>query len=204
MKADNGIVGSNITNRRTSFRSLLGFAALAMFAGVRPEELKRSPRDVIDVNHGTIVVTGGRAKTRKRRVVDLSKNCVAWLKLWMRLCPEQRMIIPKNFRVLWELLREASGLKPLGWRAKRSKKHPPSDTGAVEPWPSDVLRHTFATMHLALHQNIAVLQVLLGHSKDEDTLFAAYRAVRLLTAAQSAKRSRKNSGRSFRGLAAIV
>lgn len=157
------------------FRPLLGFAALATFAGVRPEEIKRSPRSVIDLEHRTIVVTAGRAKTRSRRVVELSKNLCAWLKLWMELCPDETMIIPKNFRMRWEELRETAKLKPPGWRSKGEV----NGDVAVEPWPPDVLRHTFATMHLAAHGSIALVQSMMGHSKDEDTLFKAYRAVRL-------------------------
>lgn len=66
------------------------------------------------------------------------------------------MIMPKNFHRLWLALREKAGLMP---------------------WPQDVLRHTFATMDYALHQDTARLQAKLGHSRGEDTLFTNYRAV---------------------------
>jgi site-specific recombinase XerD len=156
------------------FRALLGYLALATFAGVRPEEVQRSPRTIIDVEHATAVITAARAKTRQRRVVDLPENAVAWLKLWMTLCPDQETMTPKNFRKLWEALREAAQLKPPGWSARRGAANR-EKTGP--PWPKDVLRHTFATMHYALHQDRSRLQALLGHTLHEDTLFRHYRAV---------------------------
>jgi integrase len=156
-----------------AFRELLGFVALAMFPGIRPEEVKRSPATVIDLDQGTVLITARRAKSRRRRVVDLTPNAVAWLRLWRRLCPQQEMIVPKNFLRKWKTCREAAGLSPRGWRARRY--HPASE--GVPAWPPDVLRHTAATMHYALHQNLALLQAQLGHHEDEDTLFRHYRAV---------------------------
>jgi len=156
-----------------AFRELLGFVALAMFPGIRPEEVKRSPVSVIDLDQGTVLITARRAKSRRRRVVDLTPNAVAWLRVWRRLCPQQEMIVPKNFLRKWKACREAAGLSPRGWRARRY--HPASE--GVPAWPPDVLRHTAATMHYALHQNLALLQAQLGHHEDEDTLFRHYRAV---------------------------
>jgi integrase len=156
------------------FRPLLGYVTLATFCGVRPEEIKRSPVTEIDFSHRAMIVGGSRAKTRQRRVVDLPANAVAWLRLWRRLCPGQEMIVPKNFRTLWERLRETAGLKP----ARESSKKTTNST--LPKWPHDVLRHTCATMHFATHQNTALLQAQLGHSEDENTLFRHYRAVKLL------------------------
>lgn len=158
------------------FRPLLGYLAIATFGGVRPEEVKRSPLAELDLAQKIVVVTGARAKTRKRRVVDLSENACAWLRLWRELCPEMTMLVPKNFRKLWEALRETAGLKPQGWRPVKSR----APKEAVPPWPEDVLRHTFATMHYATHQNTALLQAQLGHSEKESTLFRRYRAVKLM------------------------
>jgi integrase len=156
------------------FRPLLGYVTLATFCGVRPEEIKRSPVTEIDFSHRAMIVGGSRSKTRQRRVVDLPANAVAWLRLWRRLCPGQEMIVPRNFRKLWERLRETAGLKPAGWPFKKTTNSAPPK------WPHDVLRHTCATMHFATHQNTALLQAQLGHSEDEKTLFRHYRAVKLL------------------------
>lgn len=144
------------------YRPLLGYIAVAMFGGVRPEEIARSPRSVIDLDHAVLIVAAGRAKpgrgnTRRRRVVDLSANAVAWLKRWNKLCPGG-WIVPKGFAPDWRALRIAAEC----W-----------------PWPHDALRHTFATMHYAMHQNETRLKAQMGHSRGEDTLFEHYRAVQL-------------------------
>jgi integrase len=140
-----------------AFHCLIGYVALAMFAGVRPEEVKRSPRGVVDPEQRVAVVMAVAAKTRQRRPVKLTKNAALWLALWKRLCPDQPMVVPRNFYRLWRELRQAAGL--------------------LERWSHDVLRHTAATMHYALNENLATLQAMLGHSENEDTLFTNYRAV---------------------------
>jgi integrase len=142
-----------------AFRPLLGYLALATFAGIRPEEIKRSPVESIHLAERTALVAGAVAKTKRRRVVDLSENACAWLALWRGLCPAESLIIPKNFRRLWERLRARVGL---------------------DDWPHDVLRHTFASMHFAYWKDRARLQAELGHSADEDTLERHYKGVRTL------------------------
>ena len=67
------------------------------------------------------------------------------------------MIISKNFDRRWDRLRQASG-----WKL---------------PWPHDVMRHTFASMHYAQHRNEALLQTQLGHDNAQ-TLFKHYRALK--------------------------
>lgn len=137
------------------YRELLGFAALTMFAGVRPVEVERIQLGQLDLRGRTVIVRGRDAKTRQRRVVELDGVCVAWLRLWQRLCPGCPFR-PRNFTRRWKALRKAAGLKE---------------------WPHDVLRHTAATYDYALHGDTARLQSRLGHSEDEDTLFRHYRAV---------------------------
>jgi hypothetical protein len=90
--------------------------------------------------------------------------------LWRR-----RPLIPKNFRKLWERLRESAELKPAG----RPSKNGADDKPQIEKWPHDALRHTAATMHYAFYQNASLLKAQFGHVEHEDTLFSNYRAVRL-------------------------
>jgi integrase len=139
------------------FLRVMGYAALAMFIGVRPHEVRRSKRSEIDWEGGTFLVKGKHAKGRSRRVVELPENALQWLRLWDAECPGG-WIIPPNFERLWEGLRR---------------------TAKLMPWPHDVLRHTSASMHLALYEQEHRTKAMLGHSADEDTLFRHYRAVRM-------------------------
>ena len=143
------------------FRPLIGYLAIALFAGVRPEEIKRTPLAKINLRERTIVIMGKSAKTRQRRVIELSRVAVIWLRLWRRICPQQEAIMPRNFVRLWKALRAEAKL-------------------GIE-WPHDALRHSFATYHYAAHQNVAQLQAQMGHSEREDTLFRHYRAVETLS-----------------------
>ena len=142
------------------WRPLLGMVVLGMFGGIRPRELERSPRALLELEHSVVVVAArhakpGRGGTRRKRVVELPANAVAWLRLWSEACPGD-WIVPAGYRHLWKPLRVAAGC----W-----------------PWPHDALRHTCASMHYAKHQDEGRLKAMLGHSDDEDTLFRNYRAV---------------------------
>lgn len=145
-----------------SFRDLLAYVALGLFAGIRPEELARLHWDAIDLEEGHVVIAGRHAKTRSRRVVDLAPNARAWLAVCR---PEQRdsPICPPNFRKRWERLRRACG-----WAI--SEREP------GQPWPHDAMRHSFASYHYALHRNELLLQTQMGHSSG-GMLFRHYRAL---------------------------
>ncbi|HMP75089.1 MAG TPA: hypothetical protein PKE12_02220 [Kiritimatiellia bacterium] len=44
-------------------------------------------------------------------------------------------------------------------------------------WTRDIMRHTYASYHLARHQNAAATALQLGHHGDTTVLFAHYRNV---------------------------
>jgi len=144
-------------------RELIGFLVVAMMAGVRPEEIRRTEADRLDLPSRTLVITGAAAKRvkkrgRQRRVIELERTAVIWLRLWRRMFPSSPLV-PKNFDRKWDALRAAAGLTD---------------------WPHDVLRHTFASYHYAAHANRSRLQALMGHTESEDTLDQHYRAIKTL------------------------
>ena len=141
------------------YQSFLGYLAAAVFCGVRPEEIKRTPLSNLDVVGRTLVVDARSSKTNKQRVIELSPVATAWFRLWRHRCPEQTAFIPETFPGRWRALRSASKLVHL----------------------HDGLRHTFATMHYAMHQNTSLLKAQMGHEESEDTLFRHYRAVRTVS-----------------------
>ena len=105
------------------------------------------------------MITSAASKTNRPRVIEISKVAAIWFRLWRRLCPGQESLVPKGFERKWRALRAAAGV------------------GALH----DGLRHTFASMHYAEHQNAAQLKALMGHSQTEETLFKHYRAVQTLS-----------------------
>lgn len=150
---------------------LLWYVVLGLFCGIRPDELARMDRSMVSIEERHAIVPARKAKTRKRRVVDIAENAAVWLALDpLRTGP----IRPKNFRLLFGRLRFAAGFIE---RNHTRANERPDETGHVE-WAHDVMRHTFASMHYAQHQKENVLKAQMGHSKDEDTLMQHYRALK--------------------------
>jgi len=141
------------------YHPLLGYLSAALFCGVRPEEIQRTNVSRLNTAHRSLVVTSAASKTNRPRVIEISKVAAIWFRLWQRLCPDQDTLVPKGFARKWRALRAAAGVGGL----------------------HDGLRHTFASMHYAEHQNASQLKALMGHSQTEETLFRHYRAVQTLT-----------------------
>lgn len=156
---------------------LLWYVALGLFAGVRPGELGRLDRGNINLNERHVVIEARTSKTRQRRIVDLSKNACTWLMLdSLRTGP----VRPPNWRLIWERLREDSGWRASAWthRTLVDGKERGQQANEDRPlWPHDAMRHTFASMHYAAHQNESLLKAQMGHSEDQDTLMRHYRAM---------------------------
>jgi integrase len=98
-----------------------------------------------DVGGHHIEITAAKAKTRKRRLVTLSDNLKAWLAL--------------------------GGDLPLTNKRKRLKRI--LDESGVS-WSPDIMRHSYASYHLALHQSADKTALEMGH-RDTNMLFRHYR-----------------------------
>jgi len=125
--------------------------AIAGFAGLRPEELRRIPWEQVDLEGGFIEVKASQSKTGQRRLVTISKNLRAWLQPYAG--KTGRIVTP------------------------RERKHRIAAMAAagVEVWPQDVLRHSFASYHLRHHGNDLNLTAQeLGHTTTK-MLFQHYR-----------------------------
>ena len=92
-----------------------------------------------------IEITAAKAKTRKRRLVSLSNNLKLWLRLGGDLPPINK---PKR---LSRILQKA-GLE----------------------WKPDIMRHSYASYHLAFHQSADKTALEMGH-RDTQMLFRHYR-----------------------------
>jgi len=98
-----------------------------------------------DVRRHHIEITAAKAKTRKRRLVTLSENLKEWLSLDGDFPPTNK---PKRLkRILDE-----SGVS----------------------WSPDIMRHSYASYHLALHQSADKTALEMGH-RDTNMLFRHYR-----------------------------
>ena len=103
-----------------------------------------------------IHVQGRVAKTRRRRLVTIQPVLLAWLKIADRSSD----IRPTNFDRQWKALKRKAGVK----------------------WAHDILRHTFASYHLAYFKNPALTAHEMGH-RDQEMLYRHYRE--LVTSAEA-------------------
>lgn len=123
----------------------LGYFVLAMFAGIRPEELQLLKWSCVDLKAKLVRIEGVQSKVRHHRDVPLHDTCVAWLKtIKTTKRKPDAMIAPPNVT-----LRRHR-------RALREK---------LGKWPQDVLRHTAASFLVELHTKKELVAKWLGNSE---------------------------------------
>jgi integrase len=132
--------------------SLKPALAIAAWAGLRPIEITRLDWREVHLDRGFIEITAAKSKTATRRLVTLLPNLKAWLET---VAQQSGPVYPLNGRKLTDAARRRAGLKD---------------------WPSNALRHSFASYHLATFQDAAALALQLGHTTT-GMLFAHYREV---------------------------
>jgi integrase len=140
--------------------AVCGYVVLSLFCGIRRAEIGRMSWEAVDLEHGTVIVAEKHAKatrSRSRRVVDLHANAVAWLRVCYGSALPAGKICKGRFGDVWLEFR-----KPVISTAE---------------WPHNAMRHTFASMHYAMFENEAKLQVQMGH-ESAAMLHKNYRALK--------------------------
>lgn len=128
------------------------FLAIGFFAGLRTAEILRLDWRDVRPERKHILVGAGVAKTRLQRLVDVSENLSQWLLPYRR--PEGK-IAPGNLQKKLTAARQRAG---------------------ITTWPGNVARHSYASFHLAMHQDAAATALQLGHGSTV-MLFRHYRAL---------------------------
>ena len=126
---------------------MIPFLAFGMFAGIRPEEIRRLDWSDVRLADKLVVISGAKAKTRQRRIVTLPDNCVAWL----------------------------TGVTDLPRIKYQSRKADLRAKSPSLVWGHDVMRHSFVSYHIALHGDAAKTALEAGHT--QQVLFAKYREI---------------------------
>ena len=170
---------------------MVPYFAIGIFAGLRPEnELAALDWRNIDFTHNTIHVEAASAKTRRERYVDMSPNLIEWLQPQRQSCGKIVFV-----RSQFDAVREKAGLIPPRmlngyYELKRANGKPfrQKRLGARKGdmiWRGDIMRHSFASYHLAAHNDAGKTASQLGHGSHLEMLFQHYRrAVRSEQAAQ--------------------
>ena len=119
--------------------------SLMLYAGVRPNEVERLTWSQIQLDRGIIRILPQHSKTGGARHITIHPPLAAILRQTHHHDPQTR-ICPANWRRYWTELHRLAG-----W-------HPTTD-----PWQADILRHTFASHHLAAFRSYTELQLEMGH-----------------------------------------
>jgi integrase len=125
---------------------LLPYFAIGFFAGIRSAEMMRLQSR--DINFGEKIITIGAdiAKKRSQRKVEMLPALLAWLEPCKAQLEKGGAIVDQNeFRKNKELLLEAAGL---------------------ETWPSNGLRHSFASYHFAMFRSSDETSHQMGNSPE--------------------------------------
>ncbi len=123
---------------------LLACVVLGLWCGLRPEaELKRLDWSDVNIDDGFVNIHDDW-KVKIGRLVTIP-SCAKDL---LRKCKRQNgaVINPKNFRRRWDWLRKTAGV--------------------FESWDSDIMRHTYASMHYGYYGDKQKIINELGHCND--------------------------------------
>ena len=131
----------------------LAAVAIMLLAGVRPHECERLRWRDVRLVEGVIVISPQHSKTGGARCVTIHPPLAKILRRVQKAQDER--ICPPNWRRHWATLHREAGFTP---------------------WQPDVLRHTFATHHLATFRSYAELQLEMGH-RSADLLRTRYVAM---------------------------
>jgi integrase len=134
--------------------------AIGAFGGLRPAEIARLDWSEVMLDRGYIEVTAAKSKTASRRLVKILPNLTSWIEA---VPNKTGAVMPPNGRKLTDAARIRAGLAE---------------------WPSNALRHSYGTYHLAEFQDAAALALEMGHTTTA-VLFAHYREVVTPEAADS-------------------
>jgi integrase len=131
---------------------MIPFLVIGAFSGLRTAELFRLDWADVNLTSGYVEVKAAKAKSARRRSIKMEKNLLAWLQPYAGRTGR----IWNGSEHLYNLLR------------------PISVAAGLSKWPTNGLRHSFASYHLAANQNQNQLADILGHTNSR-LIFSNYR-----------------------------
>src|SRR5271165_5740522 len=132
---------------------LLPSLAIQAFCGVRIAEALRLRWSDVDTTRGFVQVAAEHAKGARRRLIEMPENLKEWLLPYADRAGKLWLLSHMEFYRDLEAARANAG---------------------ISKWPSNALRHSYASYHLAYHQNAAALALQMGHTS-QAMIFSNYR-----------------------------
>jgi integrase len=126
--------------------------AIALFTGLRQQEIDRlTPGDITDEG---INLPATSAKTKRRRFIQMPEPLAAWLAVY----PIDSSVTPSG----WE--RKQRAVRRLaGFRVWSNLVEPAAAPKTLPDWPANALRHTAATVAVAMGKPLEQLVFEHGH-----------------------------------------
>jgi integrase len=125
---------------------------IGAFAGLRDAEIKRLDWSEVDLVRGHIEVKAKKAKSARRRLVEMQPNLREWLRPYSGMTGR---LLPTGYRGSLDRIRKAASLAR---------------------WPQNGLRHSFASYRLAACHDAPRVAGELGHTSPQ-MLYSTYREV---------------------------
>jgi len=126
--------------------------AIGAFAGLRDAEIKRLDWSEVDFARGHIEVKAAKAKSARRRIIPIQPTLAEWLRSYAAM---KGFVVPEGARGKLDRACKAAGLSR---------------------WPTNGLRHSYASYRLAAIHDAPRVASELGHTSPQ-MLYAIYREV---------------------------
>ena len=130
---------------------------------MRNSELERL--DPSDITQEGITLNADTTKTNRRRFIEVPAPLAAWLKAY----PVDSTVLPANW-----FRKEKAVRRRAGWRVWCDLFDPPNAPEDHPDWPDNGLRHTHASVMVALGKPLDNLTFEFGHSGGAAVLKAHY------------------------------
>jgi integrase len=148
--------------------------AISLFTGMRNSELERlQPENITDDG---ITLPASSTKTNRRRHIEMPPVLAAWLKAY----PVADTVLPANW-----FRREKAVRRQSGWNVWCDLFDPPKAPEGYPAWPDNALRHSHASVVIALGKPLESLSFEFGHSGGAAVLKSHY--VGVMTKAEATK-----------------
>jgi len=137
--------------------------AIALFTGMRQQEIERlSPEDITEDG---ISIAAAKSKSKRRRFVQMPEP----LKEWIAAYPIGETIVPTNWPRKEKAVRRLAG-----WRVWTDMVEPAEAPVNLPDWPQNALRHTAASIVLAMGKDLDTLIFEHGHAGGTTLLKSHY------------------------------
>ena len=139
---------------RSAHSSIRAALVIGLFCGCREAEIGKLTWQAVDLEGEVVTIGAGISKVNQRRTIRLHPNAIGWL---MPLRQTGGKIMPTGRAALAHLqaARNAAGFG--------APRHCTVGSG-LKPWPSNALRHSYASYALAKWPDAAALALEMGNS----------------------------------------